>query len=92
MSTPRKDHWTIVKRVLKYLCGTKYYAICYQGKPKTNKEVNVHGFFGTEWVGDMDQRRSTIRYVLNMFNGAICWMSKRHADPDYFRHEMRVEI
>ena len=28
MSKPRKEHWTVVKRVFKYLCGTTDYAIC----------------------------------------------------------------
>jgi hypothetical protein len=30
--TPRKEHWTTVKRVFEYLCGTNDYDICYQGK------------------------------------------------------------
>jgi hypothetical protein len=33
MFTLGKEHWTIVKRVFRYLCGRKYYSICYQGKP-----------------------------------------------------------
>ena len=44
MSTPRKEHLKVVKRVFKYLCGTKYYAICYQGKPGGGSKLNVHGF------------------------------------------------
>jgi hypothetical protein len=32
MSTHGKEHWTIVKRVFKYLCGMKHYDICYQGR------------------------------------------------------------
>jgi hypothetical protein len=32
ISTSGREHWTTIKRVFKYLCGTKYYAICYQGK------------------------------------------------------------
>jgi hypothetical protein len=30
MLTPGKEHWTIFKRVFRYLCGTVDYAICYQ--------------------------------------------------------------
>jgi hypothetical protein len=37
--TPRKDNWSVVKKVFRYLCGTTDYAICYQGKPKTDREV-----------------------------------------------------
>jgi hypothetical protein len=44
MSTPRKEHLIAVKRVFSYLCGIKYYAICYQGKHEHDNEVNVHGF------------------------------------------------
>jgi hypothetical protein len=39
-----KSTWIVVKRVFRYLHGTTEYAICYQGKPKTDREVNVHGF------------------------------------------------
>jgi hypothetical protein len=55
MSTPGKEHWTTVKRVFRYLCGTKYYAICYQGKPGGDSEVDVHGFVDTDWAGDLDR-------------------------------------
>jgi hypothetical protein len=77
MSTPGKEHWTIVKRVFRYLCGTTKYAICYQGKLETDREVNVHGFVNANWDGDLDRRRSTNGYVFKMFGGAISWMSKR---------------
>jgi hypothetical protein len=67
MSTPRKEHWTVVKRVFRYLHGTTEYAICYQGKPETDREVNVHGFVDVDWAGDLDRRRSTNGYVFRMF-------------------------
>jgi hypothetical protein len=35
---------TSLARVFKYLCGTKDYVICYQGKPEDENEVNVNGF------------------------------------------------
>jgi hypothetical protein len=69
MSTPGKENWTIVKRVFKYLCDTKYYAICYQGKPRGNSELNAHGFVDTVWAGDMDRWRLTSGYVFKMFSG-----------------------
>jgi hypothetical protein len=54
MSTLRKENWIVVKRVFRYLCGKKYYAICYQGKSGDESEVNVHGFVDADWVGDLD--------------------------------------
>ena len=33
MSIPGKEHWTTVKWVFRYLCGTSDYGLCYQGRP-----------------------------------------------------------
>ena len=71
MSKPRKEHWTGVKRVFRYLCGTIDYAICYQGRPGPDKVINVHGFVDADWAGDLDHRRSTSGYVFNLFGGSI---------------------
>ena len=45
MSKPEKEHWTIVKRVFMYLCGTIDYGLCYQGRPGLNKVLDICGFF-----------------------------------------------
>jgi hypothetical protein len=51
MLTPRNEHWTVVKRIFKYLCGKKDYAICYQGKPGGhNGKLYVHGFVDADWA------------------------------------------
>ena len=42
MSKPRKEHWTTVKRVFRYLCGTTDHAICYQGRVGPNRVLDVH--------------------------------------------------
>jgi hypothetical protein len=44
MSKPGKEHWTIVKRVFRYLRGTTNYGLCYQGRPGLDKVVDMHGF------------------------------------------------
>ena len=67
MLTPGKEHWTTVKRVFKYLCGTKDYAIFYKGKPAGDSgKLDVQGFVDAKWVGDMDRRRSTSGCVQNV--------------------------
>jgi hypothetical protein len=77
MSKPGKEHWTIVKRVFRYLCGTTSYGLCYQGRPGLDRVVYIHGFVDADWAGDLDRRRSTSGYVFNLFGGAINWISKR---------------
>ena len=76
MSKLGKEHWTVVKRVFRYLRGTTDHAICYQGRVGPNRVLDVHGLVDVNSVGDLDHRRSTSGYVFNLF-GAINWMSKK---------------
>ena len=77
MSKSRKEHWTVVKRVFRYLCGTIDHAICYQGRVGPDIVLDVHEFVDVDWAGDLDHRRYTSGYVFNLFGGAISWMSKK---------------
>jgi hypothetical protein len=77
MSKLGKEHWTTIKRVFWYLCGTASYGLCYQGRLGLDRVVDIHGFVDVDWVGDLDRRRSTSGYVFNLFGGAISWMRKR---------------
>ena len=76
MSKLGKEHWTVIKRVFRYLHGTTDHAIYYQGKVGLDRVLDVHGFVDVDWVGDLDQRRSTSGYVFSLFGGAISWMRK----------------
>lgn len=38
MSKPGKEQWTTAKKVFKYQRGTLDYAICYQGRPRPQRE------------------------------------------------------
>jgi hypothetical protein len=77
MSKPRKEHWTTVKRVFRYFCGTASYGLCYEGRLGLDRVVDIHGFVDADWAGDLDRRRSTRGYVFNLFGGVISWMRKR---------------
>jgi hypothetical protein len=59
MSKPWKEHWTIVKRVFRYLCGTASYGLCYQGRSVLDRVLEIHGFVDAYWAGDVDRGRST---------------------------------
>ena len=56
MSKPVKYHWTAVKRVFRYLCGTTDYAIRYQGRPGPDRVINAHGFVDVDSAGDLDHK------------------------------------
>jgi hypothetical protein len=79
MSKLGREHWATVNRVFRYLHGTTSYGLVYQGRPRLDRVVDIHGFVDADWVGDLDHRRSTSGYVFNLFGGEISWMRKRQA-------------
>eukprot|EP00253_Pinus_taeda_P005753 PITA_05753 len=79
MSKPGKEHWAAVKWVFRYLCGTSDYGLCYQGRPRLDKVLDIHGFVDADWAGDLDKRRSTSGYVFILFGGVVSWMSKKQS-------------
>eukprot|EP00253_Pinus_taeda_P030652 PITA_30652 len=54
MSKLGKKHWTVVKRVFRYLCGTSDYGLCYQRRQGLDKVLDICGFVDADWVGDLD--------------------------------------
>jgi len=49
MSKLGKEHWTTVKRVFRYLCGTTSYGFFYRGRPGLEKYLDIHGFVDAYW-------------------------------------------
>ena len=76
MSKPRKEHWTTVKQVFRYLRGTSDYGLCYQGRQGLYRVLDIRGFVA-DWVGYLDYIRYTSAYVFNLFGGVVSWMSKK---------------
>ncbi|XP_065893742.1 uncharacterized protein [Dysidea avara] len=72
-SNPTKQHWTSLKRVMRYLKGTANHGIVYS-KKGTKQCV---GCCDADWAGDLDDRKSTSGYIFKMSEGAITWSSKK---------------
>uniref|UniRef100_A0AAV1UUL2 Reverse transcriptase Ty1/copia-type domain-containing protein n=1 Tax=Peronospora matthiolae TaxID=2874970 RepID=A0AAV1UUL2_9STRA len=52
-------HWQALKRVFRYVQGTKTHGIMFQAKdPK-----GIEGYSDADWAGNMDTRRSTSGYA-----------------------------
>ncbi|XP_030939912.1 secreted RxLR effector protein 161-like [Quercus lobata] len=71
-SNLRLAHWKAVKRILKYLKWTMDYVLYYQGS-----NLRMIGYSDAVWGSDLDERKSTSRYVFLLNNGAITWSSKK---------------
>lgn len=71
---PSKDDVTAVKKILKYLVGTKDKGIMF----KRNIPIgDIRAFSDSDYAGDLMTRRSTTGTVLMLENGPIYWSSKR---------------
>ena len=68
---PTTEHWSAVKRIMRYLNGTFNYGLLY-GDPSY-----LIGYSDANWAGDLDDRKSTSGYVFKMSGAAISWMSKK---------------
>ena len=69
------EHWIAVKRIFRYLKGTKDYKLHYN----KGSENRIIAYSDADWASDVDKRRSCTGYILNVSNGAICWSSKRQS-------------
>jgi hypothetical protein len=66
-------HWTAVKRIFRYLAGTRNYGIVFSPK----EEGGVTGFTDADLGGDVDDRKSTSGCVFLCHGGATSWFSRK---------------
>ena len=74
---PKPAHWTAVKRIFRYLKGTRTLGITYGGSNELNNhELNI--YCDADWASDAD-RKSISGYVLTLAGGAVAWSSKKQS-------------
>lgn len=72
-SNPQKEHWTAVKRILRYLKGTTNIGILY----KQDESEKCVGYSDADWAGDTSDRKSTSGYIFMLSGGPVSWSSKK---------------
>jgi hypothetical protein len=73
MQSPTTQDWMNVKRILRYLKGTKTLKLSYTSTNPTS----LIGYSDASFADDKITRRSTGGYLFKMSNGAISWRSKK---------------
>src|SRR6202522_2415405 len=73
MSNPGPAHWTAVKRVFRYLNGTRSLGITFH----KGGEVEPLAYSDADWGSDQNDRKSISGYVFIMSAGPISWQSKK---------------
>ena len=71
LSNPGLNHWKAVKKVMKYLQGTKDYMLAY----KRSDQLEVTGYSDSDFAGCPDDRKSTYGFIFMMAGGAVSWKS-----------------
>uniref|UniRef100_A0AAV1TFA9 Reverse transcriptase Ty1/copia-type domain-containing protein n=1 Tax=Peronospora matthiolae TaxID=2874970 RepID=A0AAV1TFA9_9STRA len=69
------EHWMAVKRILRYLQGTKSHGICL----KSDDKVDFCGYLDADWAGDHADRKSTSGYALILMGAPVSWRSKKQS-------------
>ncbi|XP_061364227.1 uncharacterized protein LOC133307693 [Gastrolobium bilobum] len=65
-SNPSKEHWDALDRLMRYLKGTKYYALHCSGYPSI-----VDGYSNTSWSSEMRNSKFTSGYVFTLGGATI---------------------
>ncbi|GJY69593.1 retrovirus-related pol polyprotein from transposon TNT 1-94, partial [Tanacetum coccineum] len=71
MSNPGREHWEVVKWLLRYLKGTSKATLCF-----SRKEVVLEGFSDSNYEGCLDSGKSTTGYVFTVGGTTVSWMSR----------------
>ncbi|XP_042954756.1 uncharacterized mitochondrial protein AtMg00810-like [Carya illinoinensis] len=72
MQAPTSTHWTLAKRVIRYLKHTIDFGLHY--KPST---IALHAFCDANWAGKPDDRHSSSGYGTYLGQCLVSWSSKK---------------
>nr|KYP63238.1 Retrovirus-related Pol polyprotein from transposon TNT 1-94 [Cajanus cajan] len=73
MSCPTKQHWLAAKRILRYFEGSTELGIFY----KNGGCTDLVAYTGSDFAGDLNDRRSTSRFIFLLGPRAVSWSSKK---------------
>jgi len=69
ISNTRKEHWLVVKRILRYLKGTSDIRLVY----RADNSCSLTGYSDSDFAVDLDARRSVTGYAFTIGNSLVSW-------------------
>ena len=72
LNAPTRQHWKCVKRILRYLVGTKHVGIRFVHVGN----LKLTAFSDSDWAGDEYHRKSRTGFVVLLGGGPINWTSR----------------
>ena len=84
MHSPTQNHWSAVKRILRYLQGTVSYGLLIKQESATllhaytdSTYTPLNAFFDADWDGCPDDRRSTGGYAICLGSNLVSWCARK---------------
>ncbi|CAL1359087.1 unnamed protein product [Linum trigynum] len=74
MHAPSTEHWQHVKRLLRYIAGTR--AVGLQIR-RQSTPLTLRVFSDSDWAGDLDDRTSTSGFLIYLGDTLVSWKSKK---------------
>ena len=75
MENPKHEHWMALKRIFRYLRGTKSHGLCFQPSDK----IDFRGYSDADWADDHVDRKSTAGYTFMMMGAPVNGGSKKQS-------------
>ena len=74
-ANPKESHLNAVKRIIRYVSGTPTLGIYYS----FDSNYEIAGYTDADWVGNVDDRKSTFGGCFYVGNNLVSWHSKKQA-------------
>jgi len=75
MHSPIKRHMNAIFHVLRYLKGTLGKGLMF----KKTKDRGIEGFIDADWVGSLEDSKSTTGYYTKVWENVVTWRSKKQS-------------
>lgn len=73
-SQPGQQHWTALKRVVRYLKGTMDHCLTFY---RDDRALPLIGFADADWATDTEDRKSVSGFVFQVYGSTVVWSSKK---------------
>ena len=73
MHAPKESHWKETKRVLRYIRGTLDLGLEFTH----SDNFHLTAYSNADWADNIDDRKSTSGYLMQIGSTAISWSSKK---------------
>ena len=87
-SNPSNEHMHLAKYILRYLLGTKSFALCYDG----GSNSGLIAYSDSDWAKDCDDRHSTSGFIFMMANCVISWVSRHQPTVSLSSTEVEYKV